>query len=156
MKCWVCSREARGLGVTDTRYRPGDPRRYPIDWAFCSPRCQNLFLKFYSVRVDAEEKGGKIPMIDATEYEQAAIRRCLKAFGEAATEIGFDKPLGQYDESEALKVCDAIVSCFTDAMAEHHASTAFPAVRGLPNVVIDPFSDMPDDLPWDEPQKGGA
>lgn len=156
MKCWVCSREARGLGVSDTRYRPGDPRRYPIDWAFCSKHCQDLFMKFYSVRVDAEEKGGKIPMIDATEYEQAAIRRCLKAFGEAATEIGFDKPLGQYDESEALKVCDAIVSCFVDAMAEGHASTAFPAVRGLPNVVTDPFTDMPDDLPWDEPQKGGA
>ena len=97
-------------------------------------------------------------MIDATEDEQAAIRRCLKAFGEAAGEIGFNKPLGQYSEAEALNVCDAIVSCFVDAMAEQHASTAFPAVRGLPNSVQDPFADLESDLPWEEPQsqKGGA
>lgn len=97
-------------------------------------------------------------MIDATENEQAAIRRCLKAFGEAAGEIGFDKPLGDYSETEALRVCDAIVSCFVDAMAERHASTTFPAVRGLPNVVKDPFADLKSDLPWEEsaPQKGGA
>ena len=115
-------------------------------------------MKFYSVRVAAEDHGKELPMIDATEYEQAAIRRCLKAFGEAAVEIGFDKPLGEYTESEALKVCDAIVTCFTDAMAERHASTAFPAVRGLPNGVQDPFADMKSDLPWreDTAQKGGA
>ena len=97
-------------------------------------------------------------MIDATEYELASIRRCLKAFGEAAGEIGFDKPLGSYLEAEALRVCDAIVSCFTDAMAERHASTAFPAVRGLPAVVHDPFADLKNDLPWEEGngQKGSA
>jgi len=96
-------------------------------------------------------------MIDATDFEQAAIRGCLKAFGEAAGEIGFSKPLGSYSEVEALQVCDAIVTCFTDAMAERHASTAFPAVRGLPNVVHDPFADLKNDLPWEEgKQKGGA
>lgn len=97
-------------------------------------------------------------MIDVTEYEQAAIRRCLKAFGDAAGEIGFDKPLGQYSEAEALQVCDAIITCFTEAMAERHASMAFPAVRGLPNVVQDPFDDLESDLPWDKShsQKGGA
>ena len=150
MKCWVCSREARGLGMTDTRFPVGDPRRYPIDWAFCSKRCQDIFAKFYSVRVDAEDRGKEVPVIDATELELAAIRRCLKAFGEAAGEIGFAKPLGDYSEAEALKVCDAIVSCFTDAMAEHHASTAFPAVRGLPGKVMDPFADLKSDLPWEE------
>jgi hypothetical protein len=25
------------------------------------------------------------------------MKKCLKAFGESAGEIGFDKPLGQYD-----------------------------------------------------------
>ena len=158
MKCWICSREARGFGITDTRYSIADPRRYPVDWVFCSKRCQDAFHRFYNLRIDAEDKEKELPMIDATAYEQDAIRRCLKAFGEAADEIGFDKPLGQYSESEALKVCDAIISCFVDAMAERHASTAFPAVRGLPNVVQDPFADLKSDLPWEEPQpqKGGA
>jgi hypothetical protein len=158
VKCWICSREARGFGITDTRYSIADPRRYPVDWVFCSKRCQDAFHRFYNLRTDAEDRAKELPMIDATEYEQAAIRRCLKAFGEAASEIGFDKPLGQYSESEALKVCDAIVSCFVDAMAERHASTSFPAVRGLPNVVQDPFADLKSDLPWEEPQpqKGGA
>lgn len=158
MKCWICSREARGFGITDTRYSIADPRRYPVDWVFCSKRCQDAFHRFYNLRIDAEDKGKECPMIDANEYEQAAIRRCLKAFGEAAGEIGFDKPLGQYSESEALKVCDAIVSCFVDAMAERHASTAFPAVRGLPNVVQDSFADLKSDLPWEESQsqKGGV
>ncbi|MDA8327547.1 MAG: DUF6511 domain-containing protein [Betaproteobacteria bacterium] len=158
MKCWICSREARGFGITDTRYSIADPRRYPVDWVFCSKRCQDAFHRFYHLRINAEDKGKERPMIDATEYEQAAIRRCLKSFGEAAGEIGFDKPLGQYSESEALKVCDAIVTCFTDVMAKQHASTAFPAVRGLPNVVQNPFADLESDLPWDKShsQKGGA
>lgn len=96
MKCWVCSREARGFGITDTRYRIGDARRYPVRWVFCSKRCQDGFHSLYSVRVEAESKEQELPMIDATEFEQAAIRGCLKAFGEAAGEIGYTKPLGDY------------------------------------------------------------
>ena len=91
-------------------------------------------------------------MIDATEYEQAAIRRCLKAFGEAAGEIGFDKPLGGYSEAEALQVIDAIVTCYTDAMVEHHEETKFPPVRGMdptPDPMASPFADLEDDLPWE-------
>ena len=157
MKCWICTREARGFGIIDTRYPLADARRYPVNWVFCSKRCQEAFHQLYCVRVEAEDKGKEFPMIDATDFEQAAIRGCLKAFGEAAGEIGFSKPLGSYSEVEALQVCDAIVTCFTDAMAERHASTAFPAVRGLPNVVHDPFADLKNDLPWEEgKQKGGA
>ena len=48
-------------------------------------------------------------MIDATELERAAMHRCLRHFGEAAGEIGFDKPLGHYTEAEALRVIDAAV-----------------------------------------------
>ena len=47
------------------------------------------------------------------ERELAAMRTCLKAFGAAAEEIGFDKPLGAYSEAEALQVVDAIVTCYT-------------------------------------------
>ncbi len=158
MKCWICSREARGFGITDTRYPIADPRRYPINWVFCSKRCQDVFHRLYGLYVNADNNGKEPTMIDTTRHEQAAIRRCLKAFGEAAGEIGYALPLGDYSEAQALKVCDAIVSCFVDAMAEQHASTAFPAVRGMSAVVQDPFADLEDDLPWEEPQtrKGGA
>ena len=64
--------------------------------------------------------------------QRAAMRACLKFFGEAAGEIGFTKPLGNYSEAEALQVIDAIVTCYTETMVEHHETTKFPPVRGLP------------------------
>ncbi len=143
MKCWLCTRHARGLTATDTRYRPGDPRRYPWDWVFCSQGCQRHFQERYSAwirvlegRIDARE----VPMVDPTEVERAAMRQCLRYFGEAAQEIGFDKPLGAYSEAQALQVIEAIVTGWTKAMAEHHAATRCPPLRGLPPV-SDPFSD---------------
>lgn len=84
-------------------------------------------------------------MIDATEAERAAMRACLKPFGEAAEEIGFDKPLGAYSEAEALAVIDAIVTTWTETMATHHAATKHAPIAGGPN----PFDEMPDDLPWE-------
>ena len=165
MKCWICTREARGFGITDTRHGIGDARRYPIDWVFCSKRCQDAFHLFYVVRVEAERLDQELPMIDATQFEQTAIRSCLKAFGEAAGEIGFTKPLGNYSEAQALQVIEAIVTGYTQAMVAHHEATKFPPVRGLshtpdPMVVdsVNPFADMEDDLPWEQggAQKGGA
>ncbi len=90
-------------------------------------------------------------MIDPSDVEIAAMKKCLKAFGEAANEIGFTKPLGEYSEAEALQVIDAIVTCYTDAMVEHHEASKFPPVRGMPptpDPLASPFSDMEDDLPW--------
>ena len=55
-------------------------------------------------------------MIDITPREQAAMRSCLKSFGQAAGEIGFDKPLGNYSEAEALQVIRAIVTRFVEQM----------------------------------------
>ena len=43
-------------------------------------------------------------MIDPSDAEIAAMQKCLKAFGEAAGEIGFTKPLGDYSEKEAMRV----------------------------------------------------
>ncbi|NDC36015.1 MAG: hypothetical protein EBZ51_11730, partial [Synechococcaceae bacterium WB9_2_112] len=108
MKCWVCSRQARGYGHTDNRYGIGNPRRYPNDWVFCSRRCQDAFHRMYGSWVDAQKFGKEVEMIDASDIERAAMRQCLKAFGEAAGEIGFAKPLGDYSEAEALRVIDAI------------------------------------------------
>lgn len=155
MKCWVCKRQARGYGHTDNRHGIGDPRRYPLDWVFCSRRCQDAFHKLYGNwlrvrdgRVDIKE----VAMIDPSDVELAAMRKCLKSFGEAAGEIGFTKPLGDYSEDEALAVINAIVTCYTDAMVEHHEQSKYPPVRGLPAMpdpMANPFADLEDDLPWE-------
>ena len=156
-KCWVCQRQARGYGHTDNRFKPGDGRRSPLDWVFCSVRCQNLFHPLYGLRLAAEERGDRL-MIDASEIEIAAMRSCLRAFGSAAGQIGFEKPLGAYSESEALTVIDAIVTRYTEALTEHHEQANVAPVRGLPaeQIVKDPFADLKDDLPWEDPPVAAA
>jgi hypothetical protein len=109
----------------------------------------------YGSWVDAQKFGKEVEMIDASDIERAAMRQCLKAFGEAASEIGFAKPLGDYSEAEALQVIDAIVTGYTDAMAAHHEASKFPPVRGMPptpDPLAHPFADLEDDLPWEEPK----
>ena len=152
MKCWVCKRQARGYGHSDLRHPVGDARRYPIDWVFCSRRCQEAFHALYGnwLRVkDRRPPLGEVAMIDPSDVELAAMRKCLPAFGAAAEEIGFDKPLNAYSEAEALRVIDAIVTRYTEAMVEHHEATKYPPVRGLKDPVSDPFADLEDDLPWE-------
>ncbi|TSA07878.1 MAG: hypothetical protein D4R79_16270 [Comamonadaceae bacterium] len=162
MKCWICKRQARGYGHSDNRHGIGTPKRYPIDWVFCSMRCQDAFHAMYGnwqrvrngdININAI-KG--VAMIDPSEIESAAMKQCLKCFGEAAGEIGFAKPLGDYSEAQALTVIEAIVTGYTQAMVAHHETTKFPPVRGLPHtpdpMVVDsanPFADMEDDLPWE-------
>ncbi len=155
MKCWVCSRQARGYGHTDNRHGVGNPRRYPIDWVFCSRRCQDAFHRMYGNWTNAQRFGKEVEMIDASDIERSAMRQCLKAFGEAAGEIGFAKPLGDYSEAEALQVIDAIVTGYTEAMAAHHEASKFTPVRGMPPVpdpLAHPFADLEDDLPWEAPK----
>ena len=155
MKCWVCKRQARGFGHTDTQHGVGNPRRYPIDWVFCSQRCQNVFHAMYGNWLKAKDEPGKrreVVMIDPSDIEIASMKKCLKAFGEAAGEIGFTKPLGDYSEAEALRVIDAIVTRYTEAMVEHHEATKYPPVRGMPptpDPLANPFADLEDDLPWE-------
>ncbi len=148
-KCWVCSREARGLGHSDGRFKIADPKRYPLDWVFCSRRCQDAFHRLYGNWVEAKDYEKEIVMVDPSDLEVASMKACLKSFGEAAGEIGFEKPLGAYSEAEALQVIEAIVTCYTDAMREHHEALRFPPVRGIAAPVMDPFADLEDDLPWE-------
>lgn len=143
MKCWVCAREARGLGHADTRFRPGEPERYRTDWAFCSRRCQDLFAALYGQWAATNAPRKESFMVDATEQERAAMRACLKAFGEAAGVIGFDRPLGTYSEEEALAVIEAIVTGYTEAMVEQRAAHARSKAEGAG------FADFKDDLPWE-------
>ena len=148
-KCWVCSRQARGLGHSDNRYSTGNPKRYPLDWVFCSLRCQDAFHKMYGNWVDAQRFNQEVEMIDASDVERTAMRSCLRAFGDVAGDIGFDKPLGAYSEKEALQVIDAIVTRYTDAMAAYHQEAKYPPVRGMTPMVDDPFADLESDLPWE-------
>lgn len=148
MNCWVCSREVRGFGQLDIRFQTADPRRYPRDWVFCSRRCQDAFYRLYSVWVDTQPLQQEVFMIDPSDMEMASMRKCLKAFGEAAGEIGFQRPLGTYSEEEALQVIKAIVSCFTQAMAGAYEATQFPPICSREAPRIAPIPDLKDDLPW--------
>ena len=169
-QCWVCKRQARGLGHSDNRFRVGEARRYPMDWVFCSRKCQDAFHALYGQWLRTDPRQEDVLMVDPTEFERAAMRACLKCFGEAAGEIGFDKPLGHYSEAEALQVIEAIVTGWTEAMAAHHQQAKYPPVRGIapyetqaPQPVAtlepasatitfdpaNPFADLEDDLPWE-------
>lgn len=150
MACWICRRQSRGFAYTDGRYPLIDPRRYPLHWVFCSRRCQDAFRVYYRVRIEAPESEGVVQNI--TDTEHATLRTCLKAFGNAAATIGFDKPLGAYSEAEALQVIDAVVACFTEAMVAHHEATRHPPIWGLQPTLTDPFADLQDDLPPLEPR----
>ena len=101
-------------------------------------------------------------MVDATELEKSAMRLCLKFFGEAAGEIGFDKPLGAYTEADALSVIEAIVTAYVEEMAAHHERAKYPPVRiDSAAPINDPIRDaansgaptalagIRDDLPWE-------
>ena len=50
------------------------------------------------------------------ELTPKAERAALKAFGQVAERIGFDKPLGAYSEAEAVSVIAAIVGAYTEAL----------------------------------------
>jgi hypothetical protein len=122
---------------------------------FCSRRCQDAFHALYGNWLRVKDGGksiGEVAMIDPSDVELAAMKKCLRPFGEAAGGIGFDKPLGAYSEAEALRVIDAIVTCYTESMVEHHEETKFPPVRGMPptpDPMASPLADLEDDLPWE-------
>jgi Family of unknown function (DUF6511) len=136
MKCWVCFRQARGYGHLDVRFKVGHPRRYPIDWVFCSRRCQSCFHGLYVAGVRALERDGHLPnpskeasVIDPSQAELAAMQQCLKPLGEAASEIGIDRPLASYTEHEALRLINAVVTTYVEAMVQEHERSKFPSVR---------------------------
>lgn len=95
-------------------------------------------------------------MVDATALEIAAMRHCLKFFGEAASAIGFDKPLGAYSEEQALSVINAIVTAYVEEMTAQHEHSKYPPVRMPKEKAVsdpmenNPFADLKDDLPWEE------
>ncbi len=133
MKCWICHRQARHFGHVDLRYRIGHPRRYPIDWVFCSARCQASFHRLYVAGVQALERDGRLPkgggVIDPSDLELHAMHQCLKPLGEAASEIGLTRGLGDYTKAEALRLIEAVVTAYVEAMVQEHEQSKYPPVR---------------------------
>ncbi len=118
----------------DLRFKVGHPKRYPIDWIFCSRRCQDCFHRLYAAGVRFLEREGALPegagVIDPTEAELAAMQQCLKPLGEAASEIGgMDRPLSSYTQQEALQLINAVVTTYVEAMVQEHERSKYPSVR---------------------------
>ncbi|QUP54508.1 hypothetical protein GO998_12515 [Ralstonia syzygii] len=133
----------------------GDPRRHPPDWAFCSRRCQDAFHAMYGAWREtepplSESLTREAHMPETTAQQRAAMRRCLRSFGQVAGEIGFDKPLAHYAEEEAMQVIGAIVSAYTEAMALNapRAQAASMGQRRSVGLSADAFADLEDDIPW--------
>ncbi|AXV74040.1 hypothetical protein CJO75_12595 [Ralstonia solanacearum] len=133
----------------------GDPRRHPPDWAFCSRRCQDAFHAMYGAWREtepplSESLTREAHMPETTAQQRAAMRRCLRPFGQVAGEIGFDKPLAHYAEEEAMQVIGAIVSAYTEAMALNapRAQAASMGQRRSVGLSADAFADLEDDIPW--------
>ena len=116
MKCWVCFRQAKGFGHVDLRFKVGHPKRYPIDWIFCSLRCPACFHRLYAVG-------------DPSDAELAAMQQCRKPLGEAASEIGMDRALSSYTQQEALALINAVVTTYVEAMVQEHERSKYPPVR---------------------------
>ncbi|MGA4249876.1 DUF6511 domain-containing protein, partial [Ralstonia nicotianae] len=147
--------QARGYRHSDLRFRVGDPRRHPPDWAFCSRRCQDAFHAMYGAWREtepplSESLTREAHMPETTAQQRAAMRRCLRSFGQVAGEIGFDKPLAHYAEEEAMQVIGAIVSAYTEAMALNapRAQAASMGQRRSVGLSADAFADLEDDIPW--------
>ena len=117
----------------DLRFKVGHPKRYPIDWIFCSRRCQDCFHRLYAAGVRSLEREGSLQtgvgVIDPTEAELAAMQQCLKPLGEAASEIGMDRPLSSYTQQEALQLINAVVTTYVEAMVQEHERSKYPSVR---------------------------
>ncbi|API75448.1 hypothetical protein CJO81_13395 [Ralstonia solanacearum] len=133
----------------------GDPRRHPPDWAFCSRRCQDAFHAMYGAWREtepplSESLTREAHMPETTAQQRAAMRRCLRPFGQVAGEIGFDKPLAHYTEEEALRVIEAIVFAYTEAMALDAPRAQATSVGQKRSVGLsaDAFADLEDDIPW--------
>ncbi|MHA6862772.1 DUF6511 domain-containing protein [Ralstonia pseudosolanacearum] len=155
MQCWVCRQQARGYRHSDLRFRVGDPRRHPPDWAFCSRRCQDAFHAIYGAWREtepplSESLTREAHMPETAAQQRAAMRRCLRPFGQVAGEIGFDKPLAHYTEEEALRVIEAIVFAYSEAMALDAPRAQATSVGQKRSVGLsaDAFADLEDDIPW--------
>jgi len=110
----------------DRRHGIAQPERYPTDWVFCSRRCQACFHRLYVAGVYALEQN---VVIDTNDVEIADMEQCLRPLGEAASEIGLDRSLSSYSQHEALRLINAVVTAYVEAMVQEHERSKYPPVR---------------------------
>ena len=121
----------------DLRFTVGSAKRYTIDWVFCSMRCQACFHRLYvsGLKMLKPEGHGSVvmaqgaDMLDPTEAEIIAMRRCLKPLGDAASAIGINRPLASYSQDEALRLINAVVTTYVETMVQEHERSKYPPVR---------------------------
>lgn len=121
----------------DLRFTVGSAKRYPIDWVFCSMRCQACFHRLYVSGLKALKPDGNgsvvmaqgADMVDPSEAEIIAMRRCLKPLGDAASAIGINRPLASYGQDEALRLINAVVTTYVETMVQEHERSKYPPVR---------------------------
>jgi hypothetical protein len=121
----------------DLRFTVGSAKRYPIDWVFCSMRCQACFHRLYvsGLKMLKPDGHGSVVMaqgavmIDPSEAEIIAMRRCLKPLGDAASAIGINRPLASYSQDEALRLINAVVTTYVETMVQEHERSKYPPVR---------------------------
>lgn len=105
-RCWVCGKQARGFGHLDL-HRP----KQPPPWAFCSKRCQDVFHQVYGAWFKEHHHQQEAAFMPERN-PNPNFPMLLKAFGQAAEQVGFDKPLGSYSKEEAVMVIQAIIDAY--------------------------------------------
>ncbi|WP_408951581.1 DUF6511 domain-containing protein [Lysobacter sp. Hz 25] len=139
--CWACGKPARGFGHLDLRRRIGDPRRTPYRWAFCSMVCQNAFHQLYDTRRRNDPASIEELLPVTHPFTQEAQHACLKALASVAGRIGFDTPLGHYNQAQATEVIESITQAYEASIRTQTQAGAYkvaPPLDGFENDSI-PF-----------------
>jgi len=110
--CWGCGRPARGFGHLDLRRPIADPRRTPYRWAFCSTTCQNAFHQLYDTRRRSDPASIEELLPVTHPLTVDAQCACLRALASVAGRIGFDTPLGHYNQRQATEVIESITQAY--------------------------------------------
>jgi hypothetical protein len=130
-RCWACGKPGRGFGHLDLRRRIGDPRRAPYRWAFCSTSCQNAFHQLYDTRSRSDPASIEelLPVTHPLTHD--AQRACLHALASVADRIGFDTPLGHYNQAQAIKVIEAVTHAYEASIRSQSNPTAYKVALPL-------------------------
>ena len=82
-------------------------------------------------------------MIDPSDVELAAMKKMPLVVRRGGRRDRFRQAARAYSEAEALRVIDAIVTCYTEAMVAHHEETSFRRCAAWPDARSDgqPFAD---------------
>jgi hypothetical protein len=122
VKCWICSRQARGFRQSDVRQSFGTPAAHPLDWVFCSPECASTFHAIYERWIEASKWGNRVFAPNLRAVEALALEDALRAVREAIPDL---------DTETAARATALAVEAWTAAMRRHHEeSLEYPGNGG--------------------------